>query len=42
MSNDYHITIEDIKVALKEIDTAKGSGIDYLPTFIIKDAFDCS
>ena len=41
MSNDYHITIQDIKLALKEIDTAKGSGIDYLPTFIIKDAFDC-
>ena len=38
---DYPITVEDIKSALKEIDSSKGSGIDFLPTFIIRDAFNC-
>ena len=39
LSHNYLITEEDIKSALKGIDSSKGSGIDYLPTFVIKDAF---
>ena len=37
--NTYVITQEDVVAGLKEIDTSKGSGIDFLPTCIIKDAF---
>ena len=39
MLSRYMITQEDVIAGLKEIDKSKGSGIDFLPTFIIKDAF---
>ena len=37
--NEYEITCENMIQAVKDIDCSKGSGIDYLPTFIIEDAF---
>ena len=37
--NDYVITKEDVLAILKEIDNSKGSGMDLVPTFILKDAF---
>ena len=37
--NTYVITKEDVIANLKEIDISKGSGIDFIPTFTIKDAF---
>ena len=40
LPNEYVITKEDVIASLKEIDSSKGSGIDFIPTFIIKDAFN--
>ena len=40
IDSNYTITKEDIIGCLKEIDSSKGSGIDFIPTFIIKDAFN--
>ena len=39
--SNYVITKEDVVCCLKEIDNSKGSGIDFIPTFVIKDAFNC-
>ena len=33
-------SIEDVQKVVKEIDIHKGSGIDYLPSFILKDVFE--
>ena len=43
VSNDrnYNVTPRDVQQALNEIATSKGSGLDCLPTFILKDAFSC-
>ena len=38
---DYNVTPRDVQQALNEIATSKGSGVDCLPTFILKDAFSC-
>ena len=37
--NEYEITNIDIINIIKDIDQHKGSGIDFLPTFILLDAF---
>ena len=37
---DIFFEIEDIKKIVKCIDVHKGSGIDYLPSFILKDVFE--
>ena len=38
---EYVITEEDVLRTINGIDSSKGSGIDFLPTFILKDAFIC-
>ena len=39
--NDYIITNDDIIKVIGKIKSSKGSGIDFLPTFILKDVFVC-
>ena len=39
LAYEYEIKTEDIISVLKDIDINKGSGLDYLPSFVIKDAF---
>ena len=40
-NREYNVTPRDVRQALGEIITSKGSGLDALPTFILKDAFAC-
>ena len=37
--DDIVFSLQDIKRVVKDIDVHKGSGIDFLPTFILKDCF---
>ena len=39
--NNYIITNDDIIKVIGKIKSSKGSGIDFLPTFILKDVFVC-
>ena len=41
LDSTYTITEDDVLRAISDIETTKGSGIDFLPTFILKDAFKC-
>ena len=38
--NDIVFTVDDIITLVKDIDVHKSSGIDFLPTFILKDVFE--
>ena len=40
LDRNYTISSLDIVNVLKDIDNSKGSGIEFVPTFIIKDAFE--
>ena len=39
-AEDIIFTVEDIIMVVKSIDVHKGSGIEYLPSFILKDVFE--
>ena len=39
--HEYTITNADVLKVINDIESCKGSGIDFLPTFILKDAFIC-
>ena len=41
LNYEYNISKEDITRAINDIVSSKGSGMDFLPTFILKDAFRC-
>ena len=41
LDHTYIIQSADVIKILKDIDNSKGSGIEFIPTFIIKDAFEC-
>ena len=38
--NEIVFTCDDIRDIVNNIDVHKGSGMDYLPTFILKDCFE--
>ena len=39
-ADEIIFSIEDVQKIVKEIDIHKGSGIDYIPSFILKDVFE--
>ena len=41
LDRHYEIMAGDLISILKDIDCAKGSGLDYVPSFVIRDAFLC-
>ena len=41
LNHSYTLTEDDILKIVNDIEISKGSGIDFLPSFILKDAFKC-